>query len=76
MHLAVGLLPQRVLRGLESDLFGWPAYLTLAFALLPFATGRARAGDWLCAAVSACLIGAYVAYWADGDLMFGPRYWI
>jgi hypothetical protein len=61
------------LTALESHLFGWPAYLTLAFAILPFATGRARAGDWLCGGVSLSLMLAYVAYWADG-LMFGPRY--
>ena len=42
-------------------------------ALLPFATGRARAGDWLCAAVSLSLVLGYVAYWADG-IMYGPRY--
>ena len=61
------------LTALETDLFGWPTYLTLAFALLPFATGRARAGDWLCASVSLGVMGAYIAYWADG-IMYGPRY--
>jgi 4-amino-4-deoxy-L-arabinose transferase-like glycosyltransferase len=61
------------LTALETDLFGWPIYLTLAFALLPFATGRARAGDWLCGAVSLSLMTAYIAYWADG-IVYGPRY--
>jgi hypothetical protein len=61
------------LQALESELFGWPLYLTLAFAPLPFALGRARAGDWLLAGVSLSLIVAHVFYWADG-LMYGPRY--
>jgi hypothetical protein len=59
---------------LERYLFGWPAYLTLAFAVLPFATGRARSGDWLCAGVAVSLMVAYLFYWADG-IMFGPRYY-
>ena len=58
---------------LEQYLFGWPMYLTLTFALLPFVTGRTRPGDWLCAGVALSLIAAYVFYWADG-IMFGPRY--
>jgi hypothetical protein len=62
------------LTALEVHLFGWPTYVTLAFALLPFATGRARAGDWLCSIVSLSLAAGYVAYWADG-IMFGPRYY-
>lgn len=61
------------LTALERDLYGWPVYLTLAFAVLPFVTGRARGGDWLAAGVTVSLMAAYVAYWADG-LMFGPRY--
>jgi hypothetical protein len=61
------------LTALEVHLFGWPTYLTLAFVLLPFAIGRARAGDWLCAMVSSSLMLAYIGYWADG-LMYGPRY--
>lgn len=59
---------------LEQYLYGWPKYLSLAFALIPFATGRTRAGDWLCAGVVVSVIAAYVFYWADG-IMFGPRYY-
>lgn len=62
------------LTALETHLFGWPTYLTLAFAVLPFAVGRAQAGDWLSGAVSLSLIAVYAAYWADG-LMYGPRYY-
>lgn len=58
---------------LQVLLFGWPTYVTLAFAALPFATGRWRSGDWLCLGMALSLAGAYLYYWADG-LMFGPRY--
>lgn len=54
---------------LQRLLFGWPRSLSLAFALLPFGTGRARAGDWLHAVV-AVAVGATLA-WPGGTAPAG-----
>jgi len=62
------------LNELERWLFGWPTQLTLAFALLPFLTCSRRLWDWLLGAAVACVVVAYVFYWADG-IMYGPRYY-
>ena len=59
---------------LLRHLFGWPPYLTLAPALVPFLTLRRHGWDWILGATVVSLVGAYVAYWADG-IMYGPRYY-
>lgn len=64
---------QRNLTEMMTHLFGWPAYLTLAFALAPFALHRANRWDALFLAAWLSLVAAYVAWWADG-VMYGPRF--
>jgi len=59
---------------LLRHLYGWPAYLTLAFAAVPFAFASRRLWDWVLLGSAAGLIGAYIFYWADG-IMYGPRYY-
>lgn len=59
---------------LLRDLYGWPLFITLALAFLPFALGAAKRWDWLLLVSAACLIFGYSAYWADG-IMYGPRYY-
>jgi hypothetical protein len=62
------------LQMLLAHLFGWPFYLTLALAAVPFLTGRANRWDALFLASALAIITAYVAYWNPGT-MFGPRYY-
>jgi hypothetical protein len=62
------------LQSLLTDLFGWPFYLTLAFAALPFLLCRARREDWLGASIVGLLAALYVTYWGNG-VMYGPRYY-
>mgnify|MGYP005848077003 CR=1 FL=1 len=70
-----GLLnTQRNLTELMTHLFGWPAYLTLAFALAPFGLLQARRWDWLFLGAWLSLVAGYVAWWADG-VMYGPRFY-
>lgn len=59
---------------LLRHLWGWPHYLTLAPALVPFLVLRARRWDWLLLLSALGLFGAYVFYWAEG-IMYGPRYY-
>lgn len=54
--------------------FGWPPFLTLAFAVVPFATGRARAWDWLFLLGFLAVVVGYAFWWADG-IMYGPRFY-
>jgi hypothetical protein len=58
---------------LQRHLFGWPFYLTLAPAMVPFILGRARKADWWLLSVAATMMGAYVLYWNRG-MAYGPRY--
>lgn len=59
---------------LLAHLFGWPFYLTLAVAALPFLSGRANRWDVLFAASALCQIWSYTSYWTAG-VMYGPRYY-
>jgi hypothetical protein len=59
---------------LLAHLFGWPFYLTLALATIPFTLGRATRWDWVFLASAGLVIIAYVAYWNPG-VMYGPRYY-
>lgn len=61
------------LQMLLAHLFGWPFYLTLALAAIPFLTGRSSRWDLLFLGSALILILAYVAYWNPG-IMYGPRY--
>ncbi|HLH73769.1 MAG TPA: glycosyltransferase family 39 protein, partial [Chloroflexota bacterium] len=64
----------RNLQELLEHAFGWPTFLTLSLAMLPFVSGRARTWDWLLAASFACLVLGYACWWADG-IMYGPRFY-
>jgi 4-amino-4-deoxy-L-arabinose transferase-like glycosyltransferase len=55
-------------------LFGWPFYLTLALAALPFLLGRATRWDAIFGLSALCIMAAYVFYWTPG-VMYGPRYY-
>lgn len=62
------------LQALFAHLFGWPFYLTLALAVMPFLLGRANRWDVLFAGAGLAVIVAYGFYWAPG-IMYGPRYY-
>jgi hypothetical protein len=62
------------LQSLLADLFGWPFYLTLALAALPFLLGRARREDVLAVSIVGLVAVLYVSYWGNG-VMYGPRYY-
>jgi len=47
----------RNLAELSRHLFGWPPFFTFIFALALFASGRARAEDWLLLSGALALIG-------------------
>jgi 4-amino-4-deoxy-L-arabinose transferase-like glycosyltransferase len=64
---------ERNWRHLQSHLFGWLPPVTLAFAWLLFALGRARRADWPFLFTASTLMLVYVFYWADG-VSYGPRY--
>ncbi|HUX88851.1 MAG TPA: glycosyltransferase family 39 protein [Chloroflexota bacterium] len=64
----------RNLQELLEHAFGWPTFLTLSLAFLPFVSGRARMWDWLLGASFVCLTLGYAFWWADG-IMFGPRFY-
>jgi len=53
---------------------GWPEFLTLSFAMLPFLVGRFRSWDWLFAGGFVALVAGYGLWWADG-IMYGPRFY-
>jgi 4-amino-4-deoxy-L-arabinose transferase-like glycosyltransferase len=59
---------------LLAHLFGWPFYLTLALAALPFLLGRATRWDTIFGLSATCVMGAYIFYWTSG-VMYGPRYY-
>lgn len=62
------------LQMLLAHLFGWPFYLTLMLASVPFITGKATRWDWAFLASAAAIVLVYVAYWNPG-VMYGPRYY-
>jgi 4-amino-4-deoxy-L-arabinose transferase-like glycosyltransferase len=62
------------LESLMTHLFGWPFYVTLALAAIPFVTGRASRWDVSFALSALAIMLVYVAYWGDG-VMYGPRYY-
>ncbi|MGH2457478.1 MAG: glycosyltransferase family 39 protein, partial [Chloroflexota bacterium] len=64
----------RNLLELVEHTYGWPEFLTLSFATIPFLTGRFRTWDWLFLASFAALVGGYGLWWADG-IMYGPRFY-
>ena len=53
---------------------GWPAYVGLAFVLLPFLLGTRNKWDYFCLAAAMLPIGAYILYRFSG-IYEGPRYW-
>jgi hypothetical protein len=58
---------------LLRHLFGWPSYLTLALACVPFVLGSNNRWDRM---LLICAVGLGVAhwlYWSDG-IIYGPRY--
>lgn len=59
---------------LFAHLFGWPFFLTLSLAVMPFLVGRAGRWDVIFAVSSLAVIGAYVFYFTPG-IMYGPRYY-
>jgi hypothetical protein len=59
---------------LSADLFGWPFFVTLAFACIPFLAGNANRWDCLFGATALTVVAAYVGYWGSG-VMYGPRYY-
>lgn len=58
---------------LLRHLYGWPSYLTLAFAFVPFVLGSWNRWDRLLLVCTLGLIVAHWLYWSDG-IMYGPRF--
>lgn len=58
---------------LLRHLYGWPGYLTLALALVPFVLGTRRRADQLLAISVLGLAVAHWLYWSDG-IIYGPRF--
>lgn len=72
--LAAGLVNMdEILTSLQTDLFGWPFSLTLAFCALPFLSGRARKADWFLLVALLLTAGSYIGYFYHG-IYLGPRY--
>lgn len=59
---------------LQSNLFGWPYYITFALIAIPFITGRAGRWDLILFASGAALFGIYLAYFYSGAWEGFPRY--
>jgi hypothetical protein len=59
---------------LSADLFGWPFFVTLAFACIPFLVGAANRWDTLFGVTAFAVVAVYVGYWGSG-VMYGPRYY-
>ncbi len=59
---------------LVEHTYGWPEFLTLSFAMIPFLTGRFRTWDWLLLVGFAAVVVGYGLWWADG-IMYGPRFY-
>ncbi len=74
-NLAAGLInADEQITLLLIHLFGWPYYLTLAPAFVPFITGRFTRWDWANAIGALAFIGGYVGYFYHG-IVYGPRYY-
>lgn len=58
---------------LLRHLFGWPSYLTLALAFVPFVLGSWQRWDRLLLLCLLGLLAAHWLYWSDG-IVYGPRY--
>jgi hypothetical protein len=58
---------------LLRHLFGWPSYLTLALAVVPFVLGSWNRWDRLLLTCTLGLIVAHWLYWSDG-IIYGPRF--
>jgi len=58
---------------LLRHLFGWPSYLTLALAFVPFVLASWNRWDRLFLLCTVGLIAAHWLYWSDG-IMYGPRF--
>ena len=61
------------LTALVETLNGWPGYIGLAFVLVPFVAGRARAFEWFLIAGAVAFIGSSTLFNSTGHV-FGPRY--
>ncbi|MCC7370423.1 MAG: hypothetical protein IT306_18510 [Chloroflexi bacterium] len=58
---------------LLRHLYGWPSYLTLALAAVPFVLGPANRWDRLFLMTALGLGAAHLLYWSDG-IIYGPRF--
>ena len=58
---------------LVRHLYGWPSYLTLALAMVPFVLGSWSRWDRLLVVSIGGLIVAHWLYWSDG-IIYGPRF--
>jgi hypothetical protein len=55
-------------------LHGWPTWIGLGFALLPFALGTRDGRDWFLLVCALLMMSAWA--WFEGSgVMYGPRYW-
>lgn len=73
--LDVGLRNEQAqLSALILVLNGWPAYVGLVFAFLPFLLGTRNRWDYFCLAAALAVMGVYVFYRFSG-VYEGPRYW-
>lgn len=73
--LAAGLVnTDEQVTSLLIHLFGWPFYLTLAPAIIPFISGRCKRWDVLNAVVALAFILGYAGYFYHG-IVYGPRYY-
>lgn len=55
-------------------LHGWPQYVGLMFAALPFLSLSRNRHDWFLGACAAFVMAA-PAFWRGEGIMHGPRYW-
>ena len=74
--LASGLVnADQMLTALTISLLGWPFYLTLALIAIPFLLGRATSWDWLHGLIFTGFVLTYIAYYYNGIILGGPRYY-
>ena len=74
-NLELGLENHRALLGtLIAVLDGWPAYIALAFVLVPFILGTRRWFDWWMLGASITVMAVQILYHRKG-IAHGPRYW-
>ncbi|MGE3909794.1 MAG: hypothetical protein AB7K36_10595, partial [Chloroflexota bacterium] len=58
---------------LLRQLYGWPSYLTLALAVVPFVLATPSRWDRLFLMTAVGLAAAHLLYWSDG-IGYGPRF--